>query len=157
MNKVYIAAPFFNPEQLSFVKAIERLLDEWHIPYFSPRKEGIVADLKNMSDEEKFKETKRIYDANINNIYDCPMMIAVIDDHDSGTMFEIGWAAKLKTQMGIGHRKIITVSNKNYGLNIMLMHAVDAHVLGIAGLTSALISIVEEKSIESQYPMDNLS
>lgn len=154
--KVYIAAPFFNPVQLAFVKRIENLLTENSINFFSPRLEGVVMNFKNMSKDEKHRETKRIYDANIEHINDCDYMIAVIDDHDTGTMFEIGYHSALKAteleSAGYSDRKIITTTDNNYGLNIMLMHGVTCHIMGTERLIEVLHALAADEEVESDIP-----
>jgi nucleoside 2-deoxyribosyltransferase len=152
--KFYIASPFFNPTQLQYVIDIENMLSHIGVDYFSPRSVGIVSDFKSMSDDVKLRETKRIFDANISNIHSCDGMIGVIDDHDSGTMFEIGYASRIRE---FSKYPLITTSNKNYGLNIMLMHAVDCHVLGIDNLKFAIMNSLHGAETKSQFPMDDLS
>ncbi len=39
---LYIAGPFFTPEQLEIVEQIEIMCDHYGIKYFSPRQEGGV-------------------------------------------------------------------------------------------------------------------
>ena len=91
--KVYIAAPFFNPEQLTLVRAIEHTLWKLDIPFYSPRSEGI---LDNMNMEEKKKSKTVIYNTNVNAMDDCTSMIACIEDRDTGTIFEVGYFAAQK-------------------------------------------------------------
>jgi len=125
---IYIASPFFNQEQLDFVKAIESALNRKRIDYFSPRSTGVLLD---MTEEEKQKRKKEIYNDNVKNIDMCTLMIAVIDDKDVGTMWEMGYA----TAKG---KPIISISNKNYGLNVMLAESVRAHVLDIPQMFAAI-------------------
>lgn len=86
--KVYIAAPFFTPEQLAIVERVEGILDSHGIPYFSPRSGGV---LKSMSKEEQAKTKKQIFDSNIYEMDDCDHMIACVEHRDTGTSFEIGY------------------------------------------------------------------
>lgn len=111
--KVYIASPFFDKKQLDLVKKIESALTKAHIDFFSPRSEGT---LKKMSKEKREVESMKIYKSNIRNINECSHMLVVIDGHDTGTVFEFGYAvAKGKA--------IHTLSNEGHGLNVMLAHA----------------------------------
>jgi nucleoside deoxyribosyltransferase len=119
--RVYIASPFFNEKQLELVKKIEHELEAHSIQYYSPRLDGV---LKDMSREERRKNAQMIYNRNIENIEDSDWILAVIDNFDPGTVFEIGFAA------AIGKR-IVTLSNENYGLNVMLAQCVEAHVLNV--------------------------
>jgi len=117
--KVYIASPFFKPAQVEFVKMIEDSLADNNIPYYSPRSEGVLI---HQTEEEKAIRKKRIYDANVFNIKESTHVLAVIDDRDIGTIWEMGYA----TAYGI---PVVTISNNKYGLNVMLAESVQAHTL----------------------------
>ena len=128
--KVYIAAPFFNDEEVSVVSEIENALEQYNIQYFSPRKEGVI---KDMSPDKKQGALKGIYDSNMNGIAGCNLMIAVIDGRDVGTMFEMGVQSCL-IRGKVDERYLITFSNKEFGLNVMLKFASDCHILGLDAL-----------------------
>jgi nucleoside 2-deoxyribosyltransferase len=115
---IYIAGPFFNEEQLSLIKDIEESCEIAGVDYYSPRSEGV---LKDMTPSQRKDRMQYIYDQNVNNIKTCSDMIAVTDDYDNGTIFEMGYAAALG-------KRIVTITNKNYGANVMLSHACFAHV-----------------------------
>lgn len=127
---IYLAAPFFNKSQLDFVKALEKAFEENNINYFSPRSEGT---LKDMTLEEKAKEMRKIFESNITHINNCDIMVAVIDDWDTGTVFEIGFAYGMDVP-------IFTISAKDFGLNVMIRQAVECHNTQIKNL---LINIDE--------------
>ena len=83
MHDVYIAAPFFNDEQLEIVESIKKLLDEGSISYFSP------------NDESMFKQgddPSSILDLNCNAIDESQFIIVVTDGKDVGTIWEAGYA-----------------------------------------------------------------
>jgi nucleoside 2-deoxyribosyltransferase len=115
--RVYIAAPFFNPDQLAIVERIESMLKGKRIPYHSPREEGV---LTKMEDHTRAEKGAVIYDVNINGLEWCTHLIAVIDDYDTGTVWEMGYAhAKGKG--------IFTYSSQQYGINIMLEQSILSH------------------------------
>ena len=126
--RVYIAAPFFNEEQLDFVKRIEKKLLWNEIQYFSPRDGG---DIQKMNKREVKKVKREIYEDNINNIAGCDKIVAVIDDRDTGTIFEMGYAVAL----GI---PVISIANCDHGVNIMLAEAVQAHVRNLGDMIRAI-------------------
>ena len=126
---IYIASPFFNEKQLELVKLIETTLNKNRIPYYSPRSEGTLGD---MSEEERQAWKKSIYLKNVCNICDCSLMVAVIDDRDIGTIWEMGYA----TSAG---KPIISLSNSNHGLNVMLAESVQAHVLSVDDMMHAIM------------------
>jgi nucleoside 2-deoxyribosyltransferase len=125
---IYIAAPFFKPEELEFVITIEDAFARKGIMFYSPRSEGILI---NQSAEEKAKNKRRIYETNIDNIVKSDIVVAVIDGRDTGTIFEMGFACGMKIP-------IISISNKGYGINVMLAECVRAHVSNINELLYAL-------------------
>lgn len=94
--KVYIAAPFFNPQQLATVEKIEQQLDKEQILYYSPRSEGILQDMN--PSEQKLSKTV-IYNTNVQAMDDCTHMIAWIDDRDTGTIFEVGYFAGVQKEI----------------------------------------------------------
>lgn len=82
----YIAAPFFNENQITRVELIETLLEKHGFTYFSPRKDSACA---NIHDEE---ERKRVFKSNHQGILKSRGMIAITDDKDMGTVWEAGFA-----------------------------------------------------------------
>jgi len=130
--KVYIAAPFFTEQQLIFVKEIENTLDKYGVKYFSPRLHGVIQDMP--VDTSREQKMKAIFDMNIENIDLCNLMVAVIDDRDVGTMFEMGYV--YGTSMG--DINIVSITGNNHGINVMLRYAVSAHLFGVADLDSML-------------------
>lgn len=128
---VYIAGPFFNDDQVKVIQRIEMLLKDKGINYFSPRSEGVLLDL-NEVDRQAAKHD--IYLKNVEMICECDHMIAVIDDRDIGTIWEMGYATALQIP-------VTTMSNKDYGLNVMLAESVKAHTLSVA---DAVCSVINE-------------
>jgi nucleoside 2-deoxyribosyltransferase len=64
-------------------------------------------------------------------------MIAVVDDRDIGTIFEIGFFASKKLSQK--DNLLITFTNKSFGLNVMIQQSVDAHLKGASDLTDLLL------------------
>lgn len=129
--EVYIAGGFFNEEQLKAVSDIEERLKKESISFFSPRLEGGI--LKNMSPREKARSISNVYRSNIDAIEEAGVVLAIIDDFDTGTVFEMGYAVA----KGV---PVISISNKNYGLNVMLSESVQAHVTNHDDMIKAIIN-----------------
>ena len=140
----YIAGPIFNEGQKNVIKCIEDILDNRMQEYFSPREFGVIAD-EPMSPQRM----ERIFNMNIRMLDECDNMIAVLDDRDAGTIFEIGhFAAGLDpdydmmrkgiNRPGIDRPGIITFSNQGHGINVMLKHAVKFHCNGYTELEAAI-------------------
>ncbi len=142
--RVYIASPFFNDVQLEKVRFIEDHLKTKGISYFSPRSVGTI---KDMSREEQVQASESIYKSNIQNIEGCDILLAVLDDKDTGTAFELGYAACVRAYIKSicyfpsAPRRIITVSFEGKGLNVMLRECVDAHASGTEELYKIIDSL----------------
>jgi len=132
---IYIAGPFFNSEQLALIEDIESECKKQGVEYLSPRLIGGV--LKDMSQTERDKMKRDIYIMNVEGIRRASCVVAVIDDFDPGTMFEIGYAACL-------NKDIITITNKNYGLNVMLNEPVRCHT---QSATDAICAVLNKNFI----------
>ena len=84
---IYIAGPFFTPEQLAIVKSVENILLKNEIEFYSPRFSGVLSDM-NGQDKYDF-----IYNENVFALNSCDFMLACLDYKDTGTHFEVGWFA----------------------------------------------------------------
>ena len=85
LDKVYIAAPFFNDVQLERVKFIEKELSDHGIEYFSPR------SVQFYKEDGSFDGDK-IFQNDVDQLNNADVIIALLDDKDMGTSFEIGYA-----------------------------------------------------------------
>jgi len=132
--RYYIAAPFFNQTQLQRVIEVENLLTIMQVEFFTPRLYGVI---KDMSEADRLKNMRGIYDMNIMMLHRCDGMIALVDDKDTGTIFELGYAVAIKLK---GDRKIITLSFENKPVNVMLAFGIDTHCKGIDELQTHLIN-----------------
>jgi nucleoside 2-deoxyribosyltransferase len=131
--KLYLASPFFTPAQIKTVAMLESMLRELsghhYIEFYSPRQDGIV--LKDLPPHERAVKAREVYETNIARVEWCDVVLAVIDDRDAGTYFEVGYGvAKAK--------RIVTYTANNYGLNVMLQEAVIAHVHSVVDLAYIL-------------------
>ena len=125
--KVYIAAPFFNPVQLAKVQNIEHALNGV-CAYHSPRSVSVLQDIP---EEDRREHIIRTFVNNIDRLDWCTHMVAVIDDRDIGTLWEMGYAyAK-----GV---IITSYSGSGYGLNVMLSESVIYHCINIEQIVPAL-------------------
>jgi nucleoside 2-deoxyribosyltransferase len=138
--KVYLAAPFFNPEQIALVEKIEialRSIDG--VALYSPREDGVLGE---MSSEDKRKATANIFRLNCENIEEADMVVAVIDGRDTGVVWELGYAYAQSNLSGFPD--IVTYTSQDYGLNVMIQECVDAHVRSIA----ELVNVVKNKNYD---------
>lgn len=82
----YIAAPFFNPDQITRVELVKSLLENKGLTYFSPKDDSAV---ENINDPEN---RKRVFTLNHESISASKGVIAITDGKDPGTIWEAGFA-----------------------------------------------------------------
>jgi nucleoside 2-deoxyribosyltransferase len=126
--RVYIAAPFFNEEQLKTVKFLEDMLNVNGIEFFSPRSEGT---LNQMSPEERKEKMGDVFESNIGHMDWCTHAVAVIDGYDKGVLFEMGY-------LYATDKPIVSYTNNYQGINVMLNEAIECHCEGVVDVISAL-------------------
>lgn len=125
--KIYLAAPFFTPEQVSVVEGLENLVAEVSsIELYSPRKDGV---LSAMTPEERRRSKGKIFELNCHHITTSQMVLAVIDHRDVGVVWELGFAYSFKRLLE--EMWIVTYTDYDFGLNVMIQECVDAHVHGM--------------------------
>lgn len=142
---IYIASPFFTEKQLDFVREIENCLDDNGIEYFSPRFQGV---LQNMTPEMKSKSLHDMYLSNVTNVKSSDILVAVIDDRDIGTTFEIGYAAALQIP-------VITLTNHDYQVNVMIKECCTAHLKSLVTLPDLISFISDGKLVPDEFKNDN--
>lgn len=145
--KCYLAAPFFSPEQVSFVEKIEDIIRETGWRMFSPRLGSNAIEMNLMIERLKNWDLKgrqgekppapsaelreRVFRDNWENIEDADLLLAVIDNFDVGVMWEVGFSyAK--------HCPIVTITDNNYGCNLMLAHSIIGHLKTLDSLRDVL-------------------
>jgi len=105
---MYLAAGFFNESQAILCSFIERFETDW-LPIYSPRNDGFVL-MPEASDSER----EEIFTGNVLAIEHCAFMLAVIDDFDTGVVWEMGYAFAFGTP-------VLAYSDvPGRGLNVML-------------------------------------
>lgn len=158
--KVYLAAPFFNPEQVALVERLEQTIGRLGWRLFSPRKgENAVkmnSMIKALRSWEVLKQIKlgvvtqaalqfkdgappvpsrdlraSVFYDNWSNIDDADLLLGVIDDFDVGVMWEVGYAFAR-------HVPIVTHTGRNYGCNLMLAHSIIGHTKTLAEVEDIL-------------------
>ena len=80
-KKVYIAGPFFNPQQVEQVARIENVLESAGVDFFSPRLQhgggtGVKQPVPTVGSRDM---AERVFRKNFEEIEDCTAMLAVLD------------------------------------------------------------------------------
>lgn len=145
--KIYLAGPdVFRPDAIEYGKTLSDMVrNAGHIPLFPS---------DNKFPENSPDLSKQIFDANVNMIKDCDVVLANLDDFrgdepDSGTAWEVGFAHALGKRI-IGYRKDsksmlekiadgknidrdengMIIEDFGFPLNLMLVHSMDYLVIG---------------------------
>lgn len=123
MKQIYIAAPFFNSQQLTTVKGIEAVINSIAgLKFYSPRLDGVLQD---MPAYERKNSLKKIFDLNVDNIINSSAVLAILDERDTGTTWEMGFAAGLRRPI-FGY-----TSSPAVKLNVMLRQCMVTHACGL--------------------------
>jgi nucleoside 2-deoxyribosyltransferase len=134
MKTVYLASPFFNPKQIAVVESLEKEIVAAGFQLLSPLRSGIV--LKDLDSEARKKAAQKVFDMNVNWIVKADLILAVIDDRDTGTVWEMGF--------GYAHGKdIYSYTDHDYGVNVMLQGCIRGHAKGLEHLRTMLFCIKE--------------
>lgn len=141
MLKVYLAAPFFHPDQIATVEKIEEALAPI-CDLYSPRKDGVLTKMK--TPEERRLAAPKIFRRNVEKMEWADLIVAVIDDRDPGVMFEVGYAHATLTD-------VVTFTARDYGVNLMIQGAALAHVKSVDALVEVIESGLSEDAI-AKYP-----
>lgn len=146
--QAYLAGPFFSEEQLAAMKRLELMMiglgsapppsRSGNLVSISPRLERSAHAMNKMIAEGETPPAslrRKVYEENLEGIDNSNLVVAITDDFDPGTLFEIGYATARKIP-------IVTFSAKGYGSNLMLAQAAFIHVRSFEELSSALTDVL---------------
>lgn len=140
--KTYVAGPFFSEGQLKKMERVEAVLAEFSsLELFKPRNAKAAAKKLNKSigaGKDPSADTRTaVFRDNVVNIDDAELMVAVTDDRDIGTTWEMGYAyAK-----GI---PTITFTDEGWGQNLMVAESILAHTKGLDQLRRAVAMFIAQ-------------
>lgn len=136
--RVYIAASFFNPEQLATVMAIELELENNGVRYFSPRMHGKT--IKDLPEDQRAEAAVEAFDLNLKGIWDSNVLLHVLDGKDIGSAWECGfWTGTYGKKNTM--RPVIMYQTADKPLNIMLQQIASGLVKSPMALRQFLIRI----------------
>lgn len=144
---LYVAGPFFNPQQLGLIRLIEDHLMDTNFDFFSPRLQNGDVPFKPVTTPAQANE---IWQRNVTEIDQSNLVLAVIDYlqpegigvwalheatgrkiapvqvPDTGTVFELGLALDLGK-----HIFLFTTRPKEQRLNLMVTQCADGIIYGL--------------------------
>jgi len=141
--KVYLAGPFFNDAQKEMIGRMAEIIEGCQYSLFSPWR-----DAGELHADAPPADKARIFQADVDNLEDCDLVVAILDwavpggffsisTHlsDPGTIWEIGYAY-------CSHKPIISYSEddglKNTPVSLMLTESVLGHAQGPSQLSKVL-------------------
>lgn len=119
--RIYLASPFFNEKQIERIEGVEEALDNLGFDVFSPRK------VKYSEEFGTFEWRDKVYRTNVEHIQRADFVVAIYDEEDSGTMWEIGYAIA-------SFKKVIVVKHTDQPVNLMISDSCHAFVHGPEGV-----------------------
>lgn len=156
--RIYIAAPFFNSEQVRIVAMIEGLIKSFDFPFYSPRLDS-GSRLLSPEDRKIREKWQPVLHSNIDELDKADLILAVLEyampqgyslfagrSHidvvgemkklelpDNGVVFECGYAyARGKSIIGFHSTKPLDE------MNLMLSHTMSGHITGFEDLARFL-------------------
>jgi nucleoside 2-deoxyribosyltransferase len=130
--KIYLASPFFNPVQIEARDKVCNALREWGHEVASP--EELSKDIWNgrkpseCTKEERFK----VFSGNLLAIDESDLVVAIIDNWDVGTCWEMGFSYAMETP-------VVAYSDvPKRGLNLMISSSCIGFANGIDNLKAGL-------------------
>ena len=95
-KRIYLAAPFFTTSERWLVHELHQILEEFESDVFSPYHDVGVINENNFIDEAAKIATK-----DLEGLKECDVVLAVVNQIDAGTLFEIGYATSFGKQVVI--------------------------------------------------------
>lgn len=109
IDDVYLASPFFKPDQVEREEAVKKILRDRGLTVFSPKENCFLPPTAGLQDQRK------VFQDNVDAIERCRVVLAITDGKDIGTIWEAGYA------FGIGIPVIYFAETLGpYGFNLML-------------------------------------
>ena len=152
---IYIAAPFWTPAQLATVTAVENIIHKNDLALHSPRLAGV---LTAMTPEERAAAAPVTFKRNCVQIANASAVLAILDEKDSGTTFELGFAyAVRRYNLARNTFRIFGyTTNPAPTMNVMLRQCLDAFVAGPDQLDLLLGNYAAGKPISQPEPSANV-
>ncbi len=147
-KQIYLAGPFFTPEQLNTIQLIENLIKDVGLVYYSPRQDGV---LKNMTPEERKLSARKLFNLNCARIMQTQAMLCLLDDKDQGTNWENGFAFYHRHYYNPRYR-LFAFTSERKELNVMLQQSFDYHAKGKAELRVMLAAFKDDVDLPKQPP-----
>lgn len=153
-KQLYIAAPFFTPAQVETVKLVEKTITDCGCVFYSPRLDGV---LKDMLPEERKAKSTEVFKLNVRHIIQADGMLCILDDKDTGTTWESGFAYyHRRYNLGKHSYRIFAYTSGERELNVMLAKSFDGHAQGVDALKALLGAYAQGVPLPTAIATDNV-
>lgn len=128
-RSIYLAGPFFNPQELAIIKAVEDVCESVGIVCNSPRKFMVLEP------KAPWDDRRAVFLENVRKINESELVLACIDGSgplDSGTAWEMGYAYATK-------RPVVGFSLEGKQINVMLAQGTDGFLRNIEEVRQFLV------------------
>ena len=155
-SQIYIAAPFFTQTQLIAVEMVENIIRKHGMAFYSPRLDGV---LQNMTPDRRLANAPKTFKRNCVQIANASCVLAILDERDSGTTWELGFAYACRRYTLVDNRFRIFGYRNNPAptMNIMLRQCLDAFVESPDQLDLLLKAYAAGKPIGQPEPSANVT
>lgn len=85
--QVYLAGPWFQAGEPQRLAKLEQVMDDLGISYYSPRLDGI-----DLTPDATDADRDAVFADNTTHLKAAQLVLAVVDDNDTGTIWETGMA-----------------------------------------------------------------
>lgn len=156
--KYYIASPGFNETQLKRISQVEKQLKDKKMDFFSPFSHSGKLQLGKDQEINKLA-VKILYDENIKEISNSNRMIAIVDDFDKGTAFEVGFFIGLYAEdLALINERLLIIGKNSQEFSKMLTGVIKKWHKGVDKLEGELAIIdTTEKTIDKYIFMGILA
>lgn len=136
--KVFLATPFFNPAQEERMERVYKVLvDEGYEVWCAGK-------MMRLSHKPNQEERNNCFDTDLKHMRECDVLVAITNDYDPGTLFEVGYVFSL-------NKRVIGVAFDLDGpFNLMLAQSFNVVTSDMEELKEALRNPDYKKDFEGK-------
>lgn len=122
-TKIYLASPFFNDKEISYMEQVRDILRDKGLDVFVP--------MEHQNPQFEFGSMdwrKATFKGDVDGIENCDVLVVILDGNymDSGSAYEVGMAYQMS-------KKIVVVNPEGKSVNLMIAQSLHA-IVDIEGL-----------------------
>ncbi len=126
---VYLASPGFTDAQKELLTDLESWLWDNDLDVYSPFRDGI-----RLTPDATRKDRRDVWKENVWAIGESDLIVALLDDKDTGTLVEFGMAVAMK-------KPIVAYAPRTAMMNVMLAEAIAAYACNGSEFSEVMIKL----------------